>query len=108
MPKMILSSVDNTDDRREIHRLFELLTPKQRVTFLTHVCTALGPVGCTLRGENVSLVVTNDTLTPTEAFLDLMAICTQFRIDPQATAKELERYVRHVTKPGKILLPSEV
>lgn len=108
MPNTILSSVDDIDSRRELHRLFELLDSPQRIAFLIHVCTALGPVGCTLKGANVSLVVTNDTMTPTEAYGDVLLICTQFGIDPQQVARELERYVRHVTKPGKILLPSEL
>ena len=110
MPSSILKPLDDVDSRREVLRLFQLLTSTERIRFLTHVCKALGPVGQTLKGENVEVVVTNESMDATEAYLDAFAICSQFGIDPKSMAESLEQWVSHVTsklRSARVYVPGE-
>ena len=68
-----------------------------------HVGKALGPVGTTLKGENVSLEITNDSMAAEEAYLDLMQLCSQFGIDAVSAAKALEQWVKHLMRRGDLV-----
>lgn len=74
------------DDRREIWRLLEKLTPAGRVRFLTWGCRQLKGKG--------DVRVTSHTGKVGEAYHDLIALAVVYGLDLHAAACELERRVR--------------
>lgn len=100
--KSILSQIDNTDDRREIRRCLELLPPIERVAFLYAACDMIGPIGISPKGEGVFLTITNETGDPSESFLDLMQMVSQYGLNIKLCLIELERRARQFSRPAGI------
>jgi len=94
MSKSILAQFDNLDDRREISRCLEILTPVERVAFLYRCCDIIGPVGMSPKGEGIFVTITNETGDHRETFGDLCQMISQYGLDAKLCLMELERRAR--------------
>lgn len=105
MPTPPLLALDTLDDRRELHRLLELLHPRRRVAFLRHCCETVKPKAKGLEPRparamrpRVDLAVRlggeYDRRLATEIYLDLLGLAANYGLDLATAAVELESWVR--------------
>jgi hypothetical protein len=95
-----LVSIDNVDDRQELLRLMEFLSPGERVRFLRWAATLANGPYRSLRpnGSTVSVYVTNTTGEAAESYLDLCGLIAQWRVPRDVVLRELERLVRQISR----------
>jgi hypothetical protein len=118
---------DTLDDRREIHRLLQLLHPQKAVEWLNRQCTkckgphGTGPKAARKMGPRVEEAIRrggdSHYRLATEIFFDFWVLAMQWGIDMDAAAKELEEMTRRPGAPPspaakfpavhKLVCPSE-
>jgi hypothetical protein len=95
---------DVRDDRREVHRLIEILTPRERIRFLRDCCSRAAIPNSTRRPsvqrktvQLAKLAYRDDSANErlsVEVFLDCMSLACQYQLDLDAALDRLVEMVR--------------
>lgn len=100
MPMQDLKAIDNKDDKRQIKRLLEFMTPEERVRFLNfcayHTNNVLKQSGLQNR-----IKFENKTGTTEETYLDILMLVTQWDFPVPFLLENLEHVVRQKQKTGQ-------
>lgn len=97
-------ALDNLDDRREVHRLLQVLHPRLAVRWLDRQCRRVkGPHGSRPAPARKMAGRVADAekfggerhyRLATELYLDFWVLCSQFGLDADAATRELEEMAR--------------
>lgn len=104
-PKPAFLSLDTRDDRREIHRLLQLLHPRDCLRWLARQCRKARPVAHGTRPapsrkmlERVRMAeiygAERHYRLATEVYGDFWSLCMQYGLDADAATRELEALAR--------------
>lgn len=101
MPKPAYAVLDTLDDRREIHQMLDRLPPPKRVEFLGWCCSqvkgGLRPTPSRRMTPTMNTAKRDDSASQKlslDIYFDFWALVTQYGLDPQKAAVELERRVK--------------